>query len=178
VKARWRSLPTYTFVPNTSSLTNRNHILHQQNIQIESKRLIEHPHITNLYLPSFQLNNKTSNRSSPINNHQSPPPSQSNHSSISATPNQTLPTNSYQLPPTTLTMCRARITTYLLCGCIQKHQDLCIPARRASTAAEWDHMHVCSDWDNKATEVHEKVGKRCLSHARELLEMEGRVSGR
>jgi hypothetical protein len=37
---------------------------------------------------------------------------------------------------------------------------------------------VCSDWDNKATEVHEKVGKRCLSHARELLEREGRVSGR
>jgi hypothetical protein len=75
-------------------------------------------------------------------------------------------------------MCRARITTYLLCGCIQKHQDLCIPARKISTAAEWDTMHVCSDWDNKATEVRESVSKRCLLHAREFLEREGRAGGR
>jgi hypothetical protein len=179
VKARWKSFCTYTLGPKHLFLDNQIHHrfinkTFRFNHHYSKTILIQPIHI----YPSFRLNNEISNRSSPITNHRSPPPSQSKHSSISATPNRIPPTNSYQLPSTTLTMCRARITTYLLCGCIQKHQDLCIPARRASTAAEWDHMHVCSDWDNKATEVHEKVGKRCLSHARELMEREGRASGR
>lgn len=70
-------------------------------------------------------------------------------------------------------MCRARITTYRLCGCIQKHIDLCSVARKTSTAMEWDPVYVYSDWDKVSTEVHESVNKRCPSHAREFLERNG-----
>ncbi|KAK6008504.1 hypothetical protein QM012_000407 [Aureobasidium pullulans] len=67
-------------------------------------------------------------------------------------------------------MCRARVTTYMLCGCIHKHCDLCTNARKASTAVEWEPTHTCPDWDQASTEVKESVNKRCTSHAREYLE--------
>lgn len=77
----------------------------------------------------------------------------------------------------TIAMCRARITTYRLCGCIHKHIDLCSIARKASTAMEWDSVHVCSDWDKASTEVYESVVKRCPSHAKEFLERAGNGNG-
>ena len=70
-------------------------------------------------------------------------------------------------------MCRARVTTYRLCGCIHKHIDLCSIARKASTATEWDSVQVCSDWDKAAAEVYENVVKRCPPHAKEFLERHG-----
>jgi hypothetical protein len=69
-------------------------------------------------------------------------------------------------------MCRARITTYMLCGCIQKHQDFCSPARKASTEVTWDSVFICPEWDKASTEVHESVNKRCPTHTKELLERE------
>lgn len=67
-------------------------------------------------------------------------------------------------------MCRARVTTYMLCGCVHKHCDICSHALKASTAVEWDPTHLCPDWDEALNEVKESVNKRCTSHAKEHLE--------
>jgi hypothetical protein len=106
------------------------------------------------------------NSSSEINN-------QTFDSALSKALPQYKPNPTIQPSYTHATMCRARLTTYLLCGCIHRHQDLCTHALKASTKVEWDAVHVCSDWDRVSTQVHESVNKRCPLHAKEFLERGG-----
>jgi hypothetical protein len=144
---------------NTSSLTIENIILHREKTHIISTQLKHYSHITNSYPFGQELiscNQQFNTRT---------------NSSVIST--SIIPNNPHHHLPSRSTMCRARLTTYLLCGCIHKHQDFCTLALKASTKVEWDAVHVCSDWDKASTHVHENVSMRCPLHAKEFLERGG-----
>jgi hypothetical protein len=161
LKARWWSFSTLSSCHKHFFLDNQEHhpSSRENSYYIITTHTLfpHHPIHTHSYKSSsFETNNQLPHQQ----------PTQFNPPAIP------FPFPSYSNQPNA-TMCRARLTTYLLCGCIHKHQDFCSHVLEASTKVEWDAVHVCSDWDSISTQVHESVSKRCPLHAKEFLERGG-----
>ncbi|CAC9885709.1 unnamed protein product [Aureobasidium pullulans] len=83
---------------------------------------------------------------------------------------ETLKLATSPIPSTKRTMCRARDTTYTVCGCNKRSTDICAKVRREGAAHASNHMQWCSNWQDNSIIVKEVSNKRCHAHEKKALE--------